>query len=262
MATLSMNLFQWTIDDLVPEVILRVENRITDEARAQVWIRDALMELTSGTKYRDDFDQLELFGLKYNLTPRVQEYKEINLIPPQFLTNAPADGTEINASRSGYNLSILDILIWLDFPFNNIRRRLNFTHYQDADKFQQAISLPTEWYRFADTIGFNPVPNRPYQVQARMLQMHPFNDEDLGDTVILLPREWNEVLQWCAAMRGYAELLEFEKASEIRKMLEGDPEHPDKQGLIQSIKKRRKREGWRQEQGLRPILRSYTWGGS
>jgi hypothetical protein len=250
---------QWTIDQLVPEVILKVENRITDTARARVWIRNSLLELTSGTKYRDDFDQLEIFGPKANLTIGKQEYSFSFLVPPQGIQSPFVPGI---VPLSGYNLGTLDVLIWLDFPFNSIRRRLNFTHYQDADKFQQAISLPTEWYRFADTIGFNPVPNQTYQVQARMLQMHPINDTNLGNTLILIPREWNEVLEWSAAMRGYMELLEFEKAQAIRQMLEGDPEHPDKQGLIQAVKKRRKRESWRQEQPLRPIIRSYTWGGS
>lgn len=246
---------QWTLSQLVPEVIAKVENRITDTNRAQIWIRNALLELTSGTKYRDDFDQLEIFGPTYDLTVGQQEYAFSSIVPPQNIQSPFVPGV---VPMSGYNLGTLDVLIWLDFPFNHIRRRLNFTHYQDADKFQQALSLPTEWYRFADMIGFNPVPNRTYQVQARMLQMHPINDANLGNTLILLPREWNEILEWCAAIRGYMELLEFEKAQTIRTMLEGDPEHPDKQGLIQAVKKRRKREGWRQEQGLRPIIRQYN----
>ena len=131
---------QFTIDDLVPEVILRVENRITDNARAQIWLRDSLLELTGGTKYRDDFDQLEVFGPKANLLIAVKEYPFDMLVPPQNIPD-PFDPDVI--PMSGYNWGTLDILIWLDFPSNRIRRRLNFTHYQDADKFQQALSLPT-----------------------------------------------------------------------------------------------------------------------
>jgi hypothetical protein len=63
-------------------------------------------------------------------------------------------------------------------------------------------------------------------------------------------------------MRGFAELLEFEKSQEIRTMLQGDPKFPGKSGLIESIKKRRKREAWRSEQPLRPVLRGYGWGSS
>ena len=241
----------FTIGDLVNEVIYRVENRITDTARAAIWLRDSLLEISGNPDYRDDFDQLEVLGPTFNLTQNVQTYAFSNLVPAPSLPNS-----------SGYNMSTLDVFMWTDYPTNSIRRKLNPTHYQDADKFQTALSLPTEWYRFADTIGFNPVPNAPFQVQARILQEHPIDDDNLAGTTILLPREWNEVLVYMAAMRGYLELLEYEKAQTLRVVLQGDPKFPGKTGLIEAIKKRRKREAWRQEVPLRPVLRGYGWGTS
>ena len=241
----------FTINDLVSEVILRVENRTTDTSRAAIWLRDGLLEISGNPDYRDDFDQLEVLGRTYNVTIGQQEYPFSNLVPLPSLPNS-----------SGYNMSTLDVFIWIDYPTNAIRRKLNPTHYQDSDKFQLAQSIPTEWYRFADNIGLNPVPNAPYQIQARILQEHPIDDDNLAGTTILLPREWNEVLIWMAAMRGFNELLEYEKAQGIRVLLQGDPKFPGKTGLIEAIKKRRKREAWRQEQPLRPVLRGYCWGRS
>jgi hypothetical protein len=239
------------ISDLVNEVILRVENRITDTERAAIWLRDALLEISGNPDYRDDFDQLEVLGPLFNLTAGVQEFPFSGLVPPQALP-----------LQSGYNMSTLDIFLWTDYPLNTLRRKLNPTNYQDADKFQQAVSIPTEWYRFADTVGFNPRPNQPYQVQARIMQEHPIDDDNLPTTQILLPREWNEVLIYAAVMRAYTELLEYEKAQQIRVFLQGDPKFPGKSGLVEAIKKRRKREAWRQEQPLRPVIRGYSWGSS
>jgi hypothetical protein len=239
------------ISDLVGEVILRVENRITDNARAAVWLRDALLEISGNADYRDDFDQLEVLGPTTNLTAGIQEYPFSALVPAQALP-----------LQSGYNMSTLDVFLWTDYPTNKLRRKLNPTNYQDADKFQQAQSIPTEWYRFADTIGFNAMPNQPYQVQARIMQEHPINDDNLPTTQILLPREWNEVLVYAATMRAYTELLEYEKAQQIRVFLQGDPKYPGKSGLVEAIKKRRKREAWRQEQPLRPVIRGIGWGSS
>jgi hypothetical protein len=230
------------IQDLETEVIIRCENRTTDTARADIWIQNALLEISGNPDYRDEFDDLEEYGPQYNLTPSTQEYAFSNIVP-----------------AGDYNLSTLDVLLWTDYPTNTIRKKLQPTHYQDADKFQQAMSIPAEWYRFADTIGFNPVPNQPYQVQARILRRHPFTSP-LNQTVILLPQEWNEILIWAAAMRGFMELLEFEKAGEIRTLLQGDPKYPDKQGLIGSVKKRRRREAWRDTSSLRPVIRGYGWG--
>src|SRR5216684_3094283 len=137
---------QFTIASLESEVIIRCENRTTDTARADVWIRDALLEISGNPDYRDEFDDLEEYGPQFNLTIAVQEYAFSNIVPV-----------------GDYNLSTLDVLLWTNPPLNSIRKKLRPTHYQDADKFVQAQSIPAEWYRFADTIGFNPMPNAAYQ---------------------------------------------------------------------------------------------------
>jgi hypothetical protein len=53
----------FTIGQLVPEVILRTENRTTDTTRAAIWLRDALLEISGSPDYRDDF--VELRGSLY-----------------------------------------------------------------------------------------------------------------------------------------------------------------------------------------------------
>lgn len=234
----------FAISDLDNEVILRVENRTTDLSRADIWLRDALLEITGDFNLRNEFDQLEVWGTPYNLTVNVQEYAESNLLP----------------ANVDYNVATLDILIWLDPPTNSIRWKLEHSHYQKADNFQPTNSVPTEWYRFGNSIGFNPIPDKTYQVQTRMLQQHPINDADLTATTLLISRDWNEILIWAAVERGFMELLEFEKAGKIHVLLYGDPEHPERPGLIEGRKKRREQEAWRTEEALRPIVRASCYG--
>lgn len=241
---------QFQIGDLDGEVILRLENRTTDLARADIWLRDALLEFTSDFDFRNEFDQLEEYGNVFNLsggyvlgaygTPgaAVQEYPESLLVP-----------------AGDYNIATLDILIWQDYPTNTIRRNLTQSHYQKADRFQPTFSLPTEWYRWGGNIGFTPVPNKNYQIQTRMLRQHPIDDQALPDTIILIPRDWNEILIWAAVERGFMELLEYEKAKAVHTLLYGDPMHPDRVGLLEGRKKRREHENWRTEQILRPMIR-------
>jgi hypothetical protein len=233
----------FAISDLENEVILRTENRTTDTARADIWIRDALLEITSDPDFRNEFDQLEIYGVQFNLTPQVQEYSESNLIP-----------------AGDVNTATLDILIWQDPPTNSIRRKLMPSHYQKADNFQPTFSLPTEWYRFGPNIGFTPVPDKAYQIQTRMLQMHPINDNVLNQTQILIPRDWNEILVWAAVERGFMELLEYEKAGKIHTLLHGDPKHPERLGLLEGRKKRREMEAHRTEEALRPVYRPSSYG--
>lgn len=235
---------QFLIADLENEVILRLENRTQDTGRADVWIRDTLIEVTSDTDFRDDFIELEEYGPLFNLTPKQQEYTEFQQLVP---------GGDVNVAT-------LDILIWQDPPFNTLRRKLGPSHYQKADNFQPTFALPTEWYRFNTSIGFTPIPDLAYQIQTRMLKAHPINDNQLNQTLILIPRDWNEILVWGAVERGFLELLEFDKAAKIHMMLHGDPRYPEKVGLLNGRKKQRTREAWRDTQALRPIIRGACWG--
>jgi len=243
MPVLTPSGVQFLIADLIPEVIIKVENRTQDAQRAAVWIRDTLLELSGSPDYRDDFPELEIFGPIFNLIPQQQEYDNSLFI-------AQGDVPEVTA----------DILIWVDYPGNQNRRKLDVSHYQKTDKFQPVFSLPTEWYTFGPNTGFNPVPDKPYQVQARCVRMHPINDNVLDQTLILLPRDWNEVIVWCAAMRGFAELMEFEKQKAIYQLLHGDPKDPSQPGLFYSIKRKRRKEQWRMESRLTMTRRASMWG--
>jgi|SRR5665213_963730 len=243
MPVLTPTGLQFLINDLVNEVLLRTENRTTDTSRAAVWLRDALLEISSNPDYRDDFEELEEWGPAFNLSPCVQEYSESYIIPAGEISNA-----------------VLDILIWCDYPANQNRRKLDVSHYQKTDKFQPVKAIPTEWYRFGGMIGFNPLPDLAYQVQSRLSKQHPINDNVLSQTIILLPRDWNEVLVWAAVQRGFMELMEYEKATQVHAMLYGDPLNKNQPGLIFHLKRKRRKEQWRMEQRLTLVQRPYGWG--
>lgn len=234
------------ISTLVPEVLIRVENRTTDSARAAVWLRDALIEITMDTELRNEFDELEVKGPIFQLTGMIdcdstkQEIDFCNLIP-----------------SGSYNAATLDIVIWSDPPTNCNRIRLNETSYQDADRISPFPGLPVKWYRFNDSVGFVPPPDQGYSIQARIYRMHPIASP-IENTEILIARDWDEILVWAAVMRGFAEMMEYEKSTSIHNMLYGDPEYPQRQGLLQARKKRHEKESWRRQRSLRPVIRAYS----
>lgn len=239
----------FSISDLDTEVLIRCENNSGELARADIWLRDTLVELTSDPDFRNEFNELEVYGTAFNLTAKTQEYAEALFLP------APTGGSTLTV-----NVATLDILIWQDPPTNSIRRKLIQSHYQKADNFQPTYSLPTEWYRFGTNIGFTPVPDKPYQVQSRMLREHPINDANLAATQILIARDWNEILIWGAVERGFMEHLEYEKAAKVHQLLHGDPKYPNRPGLIEGRKKRREMEAHRTESVLRPVYRGSCFG--
>lgn len=239
-----------TLGDLASEVVVKLENRTSDLSRASHWLADTLLELTCDPTLRNDFDELEVWGTAWNLTPGTQEFPFSNFL-----------NTDLE-----YNQATLDVLLWTDPPNNSVRIKLEPTNYQDADRATINAdplqgSQPGEWYRFGDNVGFNPVPGQAYQVQARCLRMHPIDTPDPSTTILLLSREWHEVLVWGAVERGYMELLEFDKASAIHTLLHGDPKHPEKPGIWGAKYTRRQKENYRTTNIMRPIIRSYSYGG-
>ena len=233
--------FTFTLNDIVPCVLRKVENRTTDSALALEWLRDALLELSSNGDYRDDFIDLEILGPTFNLTVGTQEYSEAVILPVGHL-----------------NIATLDIRLWIDPPVNSRWIKLEGSSYQRTDESSVSNSQPGRWYRFGYFIGFFPFPDKTYQIQARLLKYHPIAYNSLGLTVILLPRDWNEILCWAAAERGFMEFEQYEKAAEIHRLLYGDPNVPDRPGIIAGRVKKRANEAWRQQKQLRPVVRRMT----
>ena len=236
----------YTFSSIEQEVLIRMENRIESTARADIWLRDSLLEMTSDPKLRDEFDELEVIGPTFNLTGgaqgvSVQEYPFSSLLPVGV-----------------YNTSTLSLLIWTDPPQNTNRWSVAATNYQDADQITPFPGLPVKWYRYGDSIGFVPTPDLNYQVQARIYKQHPINDANLPATVVLIADDWREVLILAAVIRGYIELGEFEKAAKLKILLYGDPDKPDEPGLMYKRKKRRDKEMWRRQQSLSPRVRRYS----
>lgn len=246
-----------TLEMLEQEVVQKLENRTTNTANIDRYLRDALIELTSNPDLRDSFPDLEIRGPVFNLQGgpisfSVQEYPETSFIWPD-----------------DENAKVLNIRIWIDFPFNTRSQKLIPGVYQESDKFKQGPSLPVSWYRFGNAIGFDPTPNRNYLTQASYQQQHPitdwFNSSGLlNTTIIKMSQEWFEIIEWLAAARGFAELLNYPRAEEVHNMVWGRPD-PEKAGerlpgLITNVKSRRQSERWLEQQPLRPVIRGTTWG--
>lgn len=233
-----------TIKTLTDDVIRKVENRESDRLVVETWVRDSLIEISSSPGFRNEFDQLEETGPVYNLTENQFDYDGDLFIQPDDI-----------------NLAFLDFILWQDPPTNATQKQLIQRNYQEIDRHRKTPSIPANWYRYKNLIGFDPVPNAVYQVQARYYRLHPIDDSCLSATQILLPRDWWEIIVLAATERGWIELLEFEKASMIHTLLYGDPKEPMRPGLIAGRIKRREKEDWRKERKLAPIKRAYSFSG-
>lgn len=233
-----------TLKTLTDDVVRKVENRESDRLKVETWVRDALIEISSSPGFRNEFDELEETGPVYDLTADQAMYDGALFINPDDV-----------------NLAFLDFVLWQDPPYNTNQKQLVQRNYQEIDRHRKTPSIPSSWYRYKNEIGFDPVPNFGFQAQARYYRLHPIDDSCLANTLILLPRDWWEIVVLSATERGWIELLEFEKATAIHMLLYGDPKEPMRPGLIAGRIKRREKEDWRKERKLAPIKRRYSYSG-
>lgn len=234
--------FPYTIADAGQDVILKLENRTTDLTRAYCWFAEAIFELTSDGELREEFDQLEILGPQFNLIPGTREY------PFSYFLQT-----------LDYNDGTLNMRIWTNPPINNTVIKLRWISYQEADNYYNNPGRPTAWYRFADLVGFDMVPDQAYTVQIRYQKQYPFMSP-VEQTPWLLPNDWYDVAVLIAVQRGFIELNEYEKSQAVYQLLHGDPKKPGDVGLINRRKKRFQREAWRSEMGLRPWVGHYSRG--
>lgn len=230
----------YQVSDLTPEVIIKLENRTTDTSRAYQWLVDGLLELTSSGELRDEFDDLERLGPTFNLTATVREYPFSTILQP-----------------GDYNEGTLDIRIWNDYPTNRVFQRLHKTDYQFTDNYSNNPGRPSAWYRYGDNYGFDLIPDKSYQIQARYLIRPPLGSP-IQSTYLPIPSSWNDVLVLMAVQKGFVELNQYEKANAVYQILHGDPRDPSKPGLIYKRKKRYQIEAWREVQPLRPYIGRYS----
>ena len=80
--------------------------------------------------------------------------------------------------------------------------------------------------------AFNPIQN--YNVQACFQGKHEFATV-IGDTVVMVPDEWLDVIVAAAAMIGAEELRMTDKQQQIKAELYGDPDSRAEPGLIKRL---------------------------
>ncbi len=107
-----------------------------------------------------------------------------------------------------------------------------------------------------------PIPDIVYTPGIRWrIWLKPVLDGTIADTYLRMPDDWLEILDYSAALRGFTELLEHERAAAIFALLNGaeDPRTGKRQpGLIAKRMTAMQAEVGEEEYAIRPRIRKYT----
>lgn len=92
--------------------------------------------------------------------------------------------------------------------------------------------VPFKYTRHGNQFWFGTQPGNVYQVYLPYQLRHPFDDENLTASAVQIPSDWHEIAVIAAAERGAVKLRWNDQATYLHNILYGDPENPEKLGLI------------------------------
>jgi hypothetical protein len=201
-----------TINDILPDVTLILQNR-TDISKYNPasFARKAIQELTLAYP----FEELRVVGPRVTLTPNQYQY------PVSFFLNAGDDYSQIQGLCVFTTPQVA-------FPLK----------YDTPTGIQTILfipgGLPSKWTRFGQYIWIGTQPALPYAAFMLYQKRHPFESgTSLGSSIIMMPPEWLEIVQYATAYRLAAGPLRWsDMAKDLHMLLYGDPNDPSQPGLI------------------------------
>lgn len=230
-----------TLGDLAPDVVLKLGNRTdlntgTNPTRVIKWLWQAYKSLTMSYP----FEELEL------------TYEDA-FIQGQDIYPYPADARAIItlSYKPGSNPQVLS---------QPVRRK----HIRVIRRYSSTLQGPPSIYGpFNRTVLVRPIPDQTYPFFWDYWQLpQPFDPADfttLDQTVVLIPLDWQEeVLEYYATMLGHMDLLERDKAGELRQLLFGDPKDPSAPGIIKKKLLIHAAENVDSDYSIRPKVRAYS----
>jgi hypothetical protein len=225
-----------TINDLIPEVQGWLQNR-SDASETQSnptmrpssWLKRALQELTANY----EFEELKVSGPVVNVGPGLG-FKGSNYAYPVAYFLNPGDDVTLTfdpvifltpgqAQQAGLAVNTTNVVGYsMDFLDEKAIQSLLFIKG----------GVPFKYCRHGNQFWFGSAPGSVYQVYLPYQLRHPFDSENLTSSPVYLPSDWHEITSIAAAERGATKLRWNDQASFLHSILHGDPENPEKLGLI------------------------------
>ncbi len=235
-----------TLNDRIARVLYNLGNRADLSTRVLGWLQDSYIEL--GMAY--EFAELED---KYNQTMVVGtgDYS--------YPTMATANGSRL----TGFAVRAIKSLTAIH-PTSGVRFPLTYRDAKYIDRYPELTTnygTPSIYADEGKQALIRPAPDVAYTLRWRVWCEPLITALTPGTTVILLPNDWLEILDYTATLKGYVDLKEFDKAKETHQTLYGsfDPRTGKMiPGLIAQRMTTKSAAIVQQDYAVRPVVRRYT----
>jgi hypothetical protein len=201
------------INDLLPEVINALQGRTDATALIPLYMKRTLQEITDNYP----FEELRTTGPLASLTATISTYPALTFLQP-------GDDYTIHSSFA----------LYVDFPKNTV---VSAVTYKTPAAIEVMIApatkgIPARWTRYGANIFLGPTPDKNYQLFFRYQKRYQFIDDNLGQTPILVPPDWEEIIIYSCAERVAIVKRWNDQASYLHQILYGDPEYQQSQGKM------------------------------
>lgn len=193
----------------------KLGGRVDQNANLNIWIAETVLELAQSYSFKE----LLITG------PAVPFQVGVNTYDRSTWCQAGDDWTDIKS--------------WFLFFNSNSGPgwQLKGRNISFVDQYSNIAGIPAYWSE-ADgqniVVGFNP--NNNYYAQMRYQRVNPFTynvDGSLApaDTdIVYLPNDWQEIIEYAAAIRAASELRAFDYVDKYYSLLHGDDDYRESGG--------------------------------
>ena len=190
-----------TIDDRRPYVVSKLGNRTDIDASINQWLGDAYLELGNNYPFEELLTTEETSTVvgtgQYNYPDNVRAIRHLSII----------DSDDFKTPLVRRNQRFLD-------RYNTVHegRPIVYSSYTD-----RTSAVPPVINRI---ILVRPVPDEVYTIEWRAW-LKPVLASPVENTILYLPDDWLEILDYAASLRGFTSLQAPNRAAEIHALLFG-----------------------------------------
>ncbi|HEY1644770.1 MAG TPA: hypothetical protein VGF75_00090 [Candidatus Saccharimonadales bacterium] len=217
----------FTVGDLFPQIMEYCAGRQFPDANMIRWVYRSVLELSKDYW----FQGLQATG------PYVNFVTGQFLYEPSFFQQAGDAALDINKVVSFfmyYQVGLTSSTI--DLSYTNPGVQLKYREIASAENTMAIQSFPSYWSRWQGQVFISPNPVQAFLCFMRYQKQHPWTLVDdkpapTADDVIMLDDDWQDIVEYCAAMRAAFSVRLFDIASAIKTLLYGDPDFQRSGGL-------------------------------
>lgn len=221
-----------TITMMAVDVKFNLGNRSNIDTQINQWIRDA---------YREIGNNFPLETLEISL--------DSVMSAGTYIYDYPSDGRAIKS------ISIQSDITNQAGPIELVMKDIRYLQRYPLNQ----TGIPSLWAPFNRQIHVRMSPADAYPLALKYWQFVSIDPNTLGDTVLMVPDDWLEVIQYEATRRGFIALKQYMDAQALHMLLHGDPKNPGDPGLIKRKLTQNAAESAISDYAISPKIRRYTF---